>query len=82
MEYNCTINGIDYNIGEVPYGEYAGKWVWSNEGESRPFDTAAEAQQDAMIDAMQRQWAAEEQAYDNRPYRMSDAEWDFKNSRL
>jgi hypothetical protein len=44
-----TLNGIHFEVGQIPDGEFKDKWVWSTEeDESQPFDNAVEAQQDAI----------------------------------
>ena len=49
MEIECNINGQDFTIGEIPCGEYKGKFCWSTSAdEGQPCDTAVEAQADAM----------------------------------
>ncbi len=48
-EYEFSVNGADYSVGQIHYGTFTGLWVWQGEGdESEVFATAAEAQQDAL----------------------------------
>lgn len=44
-----TVNGYRFSIGQIPYGEHKGKWVWSTtQNESEPFEEAWQAQSDAL----------------------------------
>lgn len=44
-----TVNGYRFSIGQIPSGEFEGKWVWSTtRDESAPFDEAWMAQADAI----------------------------------
>ncbi|WP_337177546.1 hypothetical protein [Paludisphaera sp.] len=46
--YDFYVNGVGFRMAQLAYGPDADKWVWSNDSESKPFDTAAECQQDAI----------------------------------
>ncbi len=59
MELNFTINGISFEISQIPCGEHEDKWCWSTStSEGKPYATALEAQQDAL-DYIKRETAEE-----------------------
>lgn len=52
FELEIAVNRSDpvrFTIGQIPHGEHKDKWVWATPtDESDVFETAAQAQQDAM----------------------------------
>lgn len=49
--FTVTVNGQGhhFNLGQIHDGEHADKWVWSTkDDESKAFESAVEAQEDAM----------------------------------